>query len=121
MGLKTIYLYQQPILSRLASIVRYTLLICSLSISLQCVAGEPLRKKHKTFYPNGKIKLKGQFKRGKKHGNWFYFNEKGMMVKRERYKAGELFTSYTYNDKGKLATIIDKEGKITNKPGCGCQ
>ena len=57
------------------------------------------------FYPNGKVKVEGQFKRNEqgrweqqdyrlicsiKEGSWKYYDERGNLTKVERYKGGQL-------------------------------
>lgn len=97
------------------------LLAICLLLNAKGFAGEPFNGKYVERHTNGKIKVKGWYKEGKKHYNWFYYNDKGVILKRERYQADKLLFIHTYNEKGKLASITDKNGKITYKSGCGCQ
>jgi antitoxin component YwqK of YwqJK toxin-antitoxin module len=41
------------------------------------------------YYPNGKLKITAEYKDGLKNGKWFYFDEKGKEIGREKYKRGE--------------------------------
>lgn len=42
------------------------------------------------YHENGKVKFEGSWRKGKKHGEWVYFNEEGEMLKKEMYKRGKL-------------------------------
>lgn len=42
------------------------------------------------YYDSGKVKFEGSWKKGKKHGDWVYFDEEGNVQKKERYKRGKL-------------------------------
>ena len=39
---------------------------------------------------NGKTKTTGQYKEGEKNGKWLTYDDKGELVKTEKYKLGEL-------------------------------
>ncbi|MDF9800016.1 hypothetical protein OKW21_005279 [Catalinimonas alkaloidigena] len=41
-------------------------------------------------YENGNPRMEGEWKRGKKHGTWVYYDEEGNVVKAERYRRGKL-------------------------------
>ena len=41
-------------------------------------------------YENGNPRMEGEWKRGKKHGTWVYYDEEGDVVKAERYRRGKL-------------------------------
>ncbi len=41
------------------------------------------------YYPNGKIKIDAEYKNNLKHGKWFYFDEKGKELGKEKWKKGE--------------------------------
>jgi hypothetical protein len=92
-----------------------------LPITQGCQAqNNPISSKIKEYYPNGKTKVKGHFKNGNKHGNWFYYAENGLLQKRERYTNGILKATFNYNSKGLLINMVNKNGKIINKKACGC-
>jgi hypothetical protein len=118
---KTIYLNQFFSVAAMAMRSNMLLLVTCLLFTAQVYGGEPFNGKYIERYTTGTVKVKGYFKAGKKHYNWFYYSEKGVILKRERYKADTLLVVYAYNEKGKLASITDKNGKITYKWGCGCQ
>ncbi len=42
------------------------------------------------WYENGQLKNKGQYLKGAPEGIWLYYNEKGVLIKTEEYKDGEL-------------------------------
>ncbi|WKN46147.1 toxin-antitoxin system YwqK family antitoxin [Tunicatimonas pelagia] len=41
------------------------------------------------YHANGELKWEGEWRRGKKHGTWVYYNESGDVVKSVRYKRGK--------------------------------
>ncbi|WPP48573.1 toxin-antitoxin system YwqK family antitoxin [Catalinimonas niigatensis] len=41
-------------------------------------------------YENGQPRMEGEWKRGKKHGTWIYYDEEGNVVKSEKYRRGKL-------------------------------
>jgi antitoxin component YwqK of YwqJK toxin-antitoxin module len=84
-------------------------------------AQQPLHGVYKEFHPNGKVKVKGHYNQGNKTGNWFYYNDKKILEKREFFKNGMLKRTYSYNEKGQLAVIEDDKGNVITKPACGCQ
>jgi antitoxin component YwqK of YwqJK toxin-antitoxin module len=71
-------------------------------------------------YENGNLKLKGRLDNGVRKGIWVYYNDKGMVVKKEHYKKGTLKLTRFYNEKGKLSKIIDAQGKERVLNDCGC-
>lgn len=44
------------------------------------------------YFPDGKVKIKGNYSAGKKEGTWQYYDESGRLVKEENYTQGELKT-----------------------------
>lgn len=72
-------------------------------------------------HENGKIKVSGHYKNGVKKGNWFYYTPVGRIEKREHWKNGKLTAIYTYNEKGRLASITDKNGQTRYLPDCNCR
>ena len=84
-------------------------------------AGNPKpRAMYTETYENGTIKLKGRLDNGVRKGIWIYYNEKGMVVKKEHYKKGILKLTRIYNEKGKLSKVIDARGKERVLNDCGC-
>ena len=51
----------------------------------------------KRFWKNGKLGLQGQFRKGKKHGIWFVFDETGKKVQEKFFRDG-IETSLTMTD-----------------------
>lgn len=41
-------------------------------------------------YANGNPRLESEWKRGKKHGTWVYYDEEGNVIKAEKYRRGKL-------------------------------
>lgn len=72
-------------------------------------------------YENGKVKTSGHYKNGIKKGNWFYYHPNGRTEKREHWKNGQLNIVYVYNEKGRLASITDKNGHTRYMPDCNCR
>lgn len=77
--------------------------------------------KYTERYENGKVKVSGHYKSGLKKGNWFYYSASGLIEKRELWKHGDRVYTYTYNEKGRIASITDKNGKTTERAGCNCR
>lgn len=101
----------------------------SLLVALLCILGniaiaqQPADSSsgvYKTFYGSGKIQMKGHFKNGVRNGSFYYFAEDGKLLKQEIYHKGKLNWTYFFNDHGRVIRKIDKKGKITTKPDCGC-
>nr|WKN38482.1 hypothetical protein K4G66_07170 [Tunicatimonas sp. TK19036] len=44
---------------------------------------------HNQYYPNGELKWEGEWRKGKKHGNWIYYDEDGNIVETMHYKRGK--------------------------------
>ncbi len=72
-----------------------------------------------TKHDNGKIKEKGSYRNGKKHGKWKTYDENGVLLKVVKYKKGEFWWERLYK-KGKLSQITDRKGRITKMKDCGC-
>lgn len=70
-------------------------------------------------FSNGNTHEKGIYKYGVKHGIWFEYDEKGLLMKKEKWKNGDLIWQLFYED-GKLRRSIDKKGNIKERPACGC-
>jgi len=41
------------------------------------------------YHANGKLKWEGEWRRGKKHGTWVYYDEQGDMIRSVRYRRGK--------------------------------
>jgi antitoxin component YwqK of YwqJK toxin-antitoxin module len=59
-------------------------------------------------------------KDGKKHGVWLCKNNSGQLLKKERYKHGELSTWMLFNNKGQMVQSRNRKGKIRKYNPCGC-
>ena len=59
-------------------------------------------------------------KDGKKHGVWVCRNNNGKLVRKERFRHGDLSTWIIYNAKGQMVQSRDKKGKIRKYTPCGC-
>lgn len=46
----------------------------------------------KAFFINGKLMISGQYTEGHQHGMWVYYDEKGLVVKKETYNMGVLIS-----------------------------
>ena len=52
---------------------------------------EPIKNGlHESFYKNGQLKFRGNYKDGEQHGLWEYFDESGNLTKTEEWEDGEL-------------------------------
>ncbi len=63
---------------------------------------------------------KGQYKDGKRNGLWEFYNVKGKLVKREKYKHGQFWWAIYYKENGKVAYSINRKGKMVKRSDCGC-
>ena len=55
------------------------------------------------FYPNGILKARGKYKKGKLHGDWKWFRKTGVIMRAGSFKHGEqVGTWITYDTKGKI-------------------
>lgn len=79
----------------------------------------PSNGSYKVFYRNGLIKEKGQYNNTQKKGIWYFYNENGVLEKKEKYKNGTLLWQIFY-EKGRITKTIDKNGKVTERSKCGC-
>lgn len=79
----------------------------------------PNKKKHRVYYESGSIMEKGQYKDDLKQGTWYFYNEQGVVVKKERYREGKLQWQM-FMEKGRIVRTIDRNGKVTERPKCGC-
>lgn len=62
----------------------------------------------------------GNFDRNKrKHGVWVC-REGSKVVKKERYRHGELLTYIIFDEKGKVIESRNRKGKIKKFNPCGC-
>lgn len=59
-------------------------------------------------------------KEGRKHGVWVCRNNEGKLMRKERYKHGEVSTWTIYDEKGQMIESRDKKGKIRKYKPCGC-
>ena len=54
------------------------------------------------FYPNGVLKARGKYKKGKLHGDWKWFRKTGVIMRSGSFNSGEqVGTWITYDTKGK--------------------
>lgn len=79
----------------------------------------PSNGKYKQLYKNGETMEKGHFKNSQKNGIWYYYNENGMLQKKEKFIFGKSQWQIFF-DKGKITKIIDNNGKVTERSKCGC-
>lgn len=113
---------KQPMHKYFKLIFRRYAIVCCLLLPYSCVVwGQtpPENGKFLTFHKNGKVAEKGYYLQSQKHRVWYFYNEHGMVVKKERWKAGILIWQIFY-EKGKVTKTIDKDGKVTERPPCGC-
>lgn len=82
------------------------------------------------YYPNGKVKTIAHYKDGKKHGEWYQFNEAGILITQANFlndkKEGNwkvwddngvlrLKIKYHQNDKKGLWKAWNEQGKLETK------
>lgn len=72
------------------------------------------------YFENGKKEVVEKYKEGTKCGIWKFFHPTGVILRREKYKNGELAFTWIYNDKGQLIESINKKGKHKKYKACNC-
>ena len=101
--------------------LKYSLINLFLFIFLSNANAQSITTKVKEYYNSGTIKIKGKLKNNLKTGSWYYYNEQGEIIKREKYdRKGKLAFTFIYNKQHKISEIIDKNGRITKRNSCGC-
>ena len=65
------------------------------------------------YYRNGEIEIKGEYEKGKKHGEHKYYDKNGQIIKEETYKNGKLDGQFTgwYENGQKNREVTLKDGK----------
>lgn len=48
-------------------------------------SGKLLHGVYEEFYPNDQLSVKGHYKNGIKRGNWFYWNDTGQLLRKEKW------------------------------------
>jgi len=72
-------------------------------------------------FANGKRNIVKKFNNGLACGRWSYYSTENYLIKRERYKKGELVFTWIYNDEGRVAETINKKGKHRKHKHCNCK
>jgi antitoxin component YwqK of YwqJK toxin-antitoxin module len=83
-------------------------------------AQSPTDGRYKSLNTNGTTKEMGFYANGQKHKRWSYYNENGLLERKEKWENGALQWQIFYNAKGKITRSIDKKGKERVRPACGC-
>jgi hypothetical protein len=97
-------------------LILLTFLLCCFKITI----AQNQTQKVKDYYTNGIIKMKGMKKNDTKIGTWFYYDSNGKLIKKERWKKGDLKFTILYNEKVKASEIIYNDGTVKKLKGCGC-
>lgn len=71
-------------------------------------------------FSNGKLKFSGHQLDESKYGFWFFYLENGKLEHKEKWKNGNLIWAIYYNERGRRARAIDKNGNEKKYKGCGC-
>jgi antitoxin component YwqK of YwqJK toxin-antitoxin module len=87
---------------------------------MRLLSQTPPNGKYLARYANGTLSQKGYYTNNQKDKRWYYYNEKGIIERKEKWAKGELQWTIFYSAKGKITRTIDKEGKETVRPACGC-
>lgn len=83
-------------------------------------AQTPANGKYVARTASGTLIETGYYTNGQKDKRWAYYNEKGIIERKEKWTKGQLQWQVFYNEKGKITRTIDKNGKETVRPACGC-
>jgi hypothetical protein len=116
--LKHCTIYTLPSKSSYNTILLKLTLATLLLFTAHMVQGQT-KKLSKTYYSNGTLKEKGWTMEGNKIGVWYYYDSIGVLQKKEKWK-NELQLWQLYYKRGKIIKTIDKNGKETKRPDCGC-
>lgn len=97
------------------------LFLCMMLGAMLCPMAQPSPAdgRYTERYENGQARVKGHYKKGRKHRNWFYYRPGGVLEKREQWKNGVLNATYLYNENGRLQSITGKNGQTRSVP-CNC-
>ena len=95
-----------------------TLICCVLVLPSQ--ATPIVKKKYISYFENGKIKERGTYKDGEKHGIWWIYYEDGTRKTKEKLKNGLRIYLFEYNEKGLMIRITNKKGVSKEVTDCGC-
>jgi antitoxin component YwqK of YwqJK toxin-antitoxin module len=83
-------------------------------------AQTPVNGKYEARKANGLLIEKGYYTNSHKDKRWYYYNEKGIIARKEKWEKGELQWQIFYNERGRITRTIDKNGKEKVRPACGC-
>lgn len=83
-------------------------------------AQTPANGKYVAHTSDGKLIETGYYTNSQKDKRWTYYNEKGIVERKEKWDKGELQWQIFYNERGKITRTIDKKGKEKVRPACGC-
>ena len=83
-------------------------------------AQTPANGKYEARAANGNLIETGYYDNSQKDKRWAYYNEKGIIERKEKWDKGELQWQIFYNERGKITRTIDKKGKEKVRPACGC-
>jgi len=98
--------------------ILFSIFCCILVSPIQ--ANPSVKKKFVSYHENGKIKEKGIYKNGEKHGNWWTYSNSGVRKSKERFKKGVRIYLIEYNEKGLKVRITNKKGVSKEVTDCGC-
>ena len=74
---------------------------------------------YRFYYESGRLKEKGYFKNGKRHGTWKAYDENGVLVGRTKYRDGNMVWRHVIS-RGKVIEITDDKGNVKRRSDCGC-
>lgn len=92
--------------------------MCSAQIIADSNANVTVKWRH--FREETKLQEEGKFISGKREGVWKFYSPKHILYKKEKYVHGLRKWTYLYHPNGRMIIYIDKQGKVTKRPDCGC-
>ena len=95
-GLKTCLSWEFHSNGNLYKIINYPQESLDTVKSFGKLATETEEYSFKQFRKSGSIELSGSYKNGKKEGNWFYFDKKGILFKKEKFKANKRISRVSF-------------------------
>jgi antitoxin component YwqK of YwqJK toxin-antitoxin module len=100
----------------------FTVLIILLLLNVSAPAftqPQPSDGRYRSLHKNGKTEETGYYKNGLKYGMWYQYNDQGVVLRKQKWKKGELHWQVEYEN-GRRARITNSKGNVRVLPACSC-